>query len=53
MNCCIIFKVIFIFGVCFYVNFECGFGVVDTIVFKKNEAKILGNTPWQLKIIDP
>lgn len=35
------------------VNFECGFGVVDTIVFKKNEAKILGNTPWQLKIIDP
>ena len=35
------------------VNFECGFGVVDTLMFKKDEAKILGNTPWKLQIIDP
>ncbi len=35
------------------VNFECGFGVVDTLMFARDEAKILGTTPWKLQIIDP
>lgn len=35
------------------VNFECGFGIVDTMMFSKEGAKILGTTPWELQIIDP
>lgn len=35
------------------VNFESGFGIVDTLLFKKGEAKILGNTPWKLQVVDP
>lgn len=35
------------------VNFESGFGIVDTLMFKKDEAKILGTTPWDLQVIEP
>lgn len=35
------------------VNFESGFGIVDTLMFKKDEAKILGTTPWELQVIEP
>ncbi|MCG8484311.1 MAG: Xaa-Pro peptidase family protein [Clostridia bacterium] len=33
------------------VNFENGFGLIDTVVFTEIEAKILGETPWELQII--
>ncbi|MCE2603899.1 hypothetical protein LH384_32960, partial [Pseudomonas aeruginosa] len=35
------------------VNFETGFGIVDTLVFTEKEARILGTTPWELQIVDP
>ncbi len=34
-------------------NFESGFGAIDTLVFEEDKAIILGNTPWELQIIDP
>ncbi|MET3289216.1 UNVERIFIED_CONTAM: Xaa-Pro aminopeptidase [Brevibacillus sp. OAP136] len=33
------------------VNFETGFGINDTLIFTKDEAKILGTTPWDLLIV--
>ena len=33
------------------VNFENGFGIIDTFVFTETEAKILGETPWELQIL--
>lgn len=35
------------------VNFETGFGIVDTLMFTETEAKILGTTPWELQIVEP
>jgi Xaa-Pro aminopeptidase len=32
------------------VNFETGFGVIDTLMFKEDEAIVLGNTPRELMI---
>lgn len=34
------------------VNFETGFGIIDTLVFTEEEAKILGNTTWDLQIVE-
>jgi len=33
------------------VNFENGFGIIDTLIFTETEAKILGETPWELQIL--
>ncbi len=33
------------------VNFETGFGVIDTLIFKEKRAIILGSTPWELQIV--
>ncbi len=33
------------------VNFETGFGINDTLIFTKDEAKILGTTQWDLIIV--
>lgn len=35
------------------VNFETGFGLVDTLMFTEKEATVLGNTPWKLQVIEP
>lgn len=34
------------------VNFETGFGIIDTLMFKEDEAKILGETTWDLQTIE-
>ena len=34
-------------------NFESGFGAIDTLVFEEDKATILGNTPWELQVIEP
>lgn len=34
------------------VNFETGFGIIDTLVFTEDEAKILGTTTWDLPVIE-
>lgn len=35
------------------VNFETGFGVIDTIMFTKKEAIILGDSPWEIQEVKP
>ncbi len=33
------------------INFETGFGVIDTIMFTEDEAMILGTTPWEMQVV--
>lgn len=33
-------------------NFETGFGVVDTVIFTEEKAEILGNTSWELGVVE-
>lgn len=35
------------------INFETGFGVIDTIMFTEDEAMILGTTPWEMQVVRP
>ena len=35
------------------INFETGFGVIDTIMFTEDQAIILGESPWEMQVIKP
>lgn len=32
------------------INFETGFGVIDTLMFTEKEAVVLGTTPWEMQV---